>query len=51
MGRYLRYASAGTQLCIVVTLFTLGGVWLDREVGTMQPLSRFSARCWVRWAG
>jgi len=37
-GRYLRYASAGTQLGIVVVLFTLGGLWLDGKVPSLSPL-------------
>jgi len=36
--RYLRYASAGTQLGIVVVLFTLGGYWLDGKIPSMRPL-------------
>lgn len=38
MGRYLRYATAGTQFCIIMTLFTLGGVWLDGKLEGLRPL-------------
>ena len=35
MSRYLRFATAGTQFCIVMALCTLGGVWLDNRLGLM----------------
>ncbi len=36
--RYLRYASAGAQLGIVVVLFTFGGLWLDAKIPSLSPL-------------
>lgn len=38
MQRYLRFAAAGTQFAVVITLFTLGGVWLDSKVERFRPL-------------
>jgi len=38
LKNYLRYASAGTQFCVVMTLFTLGGVWLDGKFEGLRPL-------------
>jgi len=38
MQQYLRFAAAGTQFAIVMTLFTLGGVWLDSKVERLRPL-------------
>ena len=34
LSGYLRYSYLGVQLCVSVALFTLGGVWLDRRLGT-----------------
>jgi uncharacterized membrane protein YccC len=38
MQRYLRYAAAGIQFAVVMTLFTLGGAWLDSKVERLRPL-------------
>ncbi|MGH7162121.1 MAG: AtpZ/AtpI family protein [Planctomycetota bacterium] len=38
LRRYLRFAAAGTQFCIVMALFTLGGIWLDGKVRDLRPL-------------
>jgi ATP synthase protein I len=32
--KYLRYSQAGLQFFAAVTLFTLAGHWLDRQLGT-----------------
>jgi F0F1-type ATP synthase assembly protein I len=34
LSGYLRYSYLGVQLAVSVALFTLGGVWLDRRLGT-----------------
>lgn len=34
LSRYLRYSHVGLQFFIAVALFTGGGIWLDRRLGT-----------------
>ena len=33
-SNYFRYYHIGLQFCVGVGLFTFGGIWLDRKLGT-----------------
>jgi F0F1-type ATP synthase assembly protein I len=34
LAQYLRHTHAGLEFAVAIALFTLGGVWLDRRLGT-----------------
>lgn len=34
LGKYLRYSTVGLQFFLSILIFTGGGVWLDRKLGT-----------------
>ena len=36
--KYIRFAAVGTQFGLAITLFTLGGVWLDGKFEQLSPL-------------
>ena len=35
LAKYLRYSHVGLQFFLAVGLFTAGGLWLDRRLGTV----------------
>jgi hypothetical protein len=35
LSKYLRYSHVGLQFFLAVGIFTAGGVWLDRRLGTL----------------
>ncbi len=37
MRQYMRFAAVGTQFGLTITLFVLGGYWLDQKTG-QSPL-------------
>ncbi len=37
LNSYLRYTGLGIQFVVIFTLFVMGGLWIDRQMGSEVP--------------